>query len=764
MTATFNLVTSAPTVTEVSAEDSGTTAGGTAVTIKGTNLTGATEVKYGTTAVTCTGVIATCKVESATEIKATTPAHAAATVDVRVITPGGESAVNAPADQFTFVTPPSPPTVTEVTPSSGTTAGGTAVTIKGTNLTGATEVKYGTTAVTCTGVIATCKVESATEIKATTPAHAAATVDVRVITPGGESAVNAPADQFTFVTPPSPPTVTEVTPSSGTTAGGTAVTIKGTNLTGATEVKYGTTAVTCTGVIATCKVESATEIKATTPAHAAATVDVRVITPGGESAVNAPADQFTFVTPPSPPTVTEVTPSSGTTAGGTAVTIKGTNLTGATEVKYGTTAVTCTGVIATCKVESATEIKATTPAHAAATVDVRVITPGGESAVNAPADQFTFVTPPSPPTVTEVTPSSGTTAGGTAVTIKGTNLTGATEVKYGTTAVTCTGVIATCKVESATEIKATTPAHAAATVDVRVITPGGESAVNAPADQFTFVTMRTLTITKAGTGTGTVKCEINAGPSEACAGAGSYPNGTSVKLTATASGGSEFTGFSSGTGSASSCSTSPCTFTIEANSAVTATFNVEPPSEFALTVSLAGTGTGTVTSSPAGINCGIDCSEAFASGTEVTLTASSSSGSTFSGWSGACVGTGACKVTMSATRSVTATFTKESTPPPPGPGTAVVASTAKVKGGKALLKLTCKGEGACAGSLKLTAKIGGKKKVIGKGSFRLSAGASTTLKVKLSGAAKTALKKGPLKAKVSGSGVASSTVKLKLAR
>jgi hypothetical protein len=122
---------------------------------------------------------------------------------------------------------------------------------------------------------------------------------------------------------------------------------------------------------------------------------------------------------------------------------------------------------------------------------------------------------------------------------------------------------------------------------------------------------------------------------------------------------------------------------------------------------------------------------------------------------------------MSQSRSVTATFEKAPTPPPVA-GTAVVAGTAKVKGGKAQLKLTCTGEGPCKGSLKLTAKIksGGKTKslTIGKGSFSLAAGAKKTLKVKLSGPAKKALTKGPLKAKVKGSGVRASTVKLKLAK
>jgi DNA-binding beta-propeller fold protein YncE len=71
---------------------------------------------------------------------------------------------------------------------------------------------------------------------------------------------------------------------------------------------------------------------------------------------------------------------------------------------------------------------------------------------------------------------------------------------------------------------------------------------------------------------------------------------------------------------------------------------------------LEGTGSGTVTSSPAGINCGTSCTASFATGTAVILDASHSSGSTFSGWSTNCTGTGACNVTMNSDEFVTATF------------------------------------------------------------------------------------------------------------
>ncbi len=88
-----------------------------------------------------------------------------------------------------------------------------------------------------------------------------------------------------------------------------------------------------------------------------------------------------------------------------------------------------------------------------------------------------------------------------------------------------------------------------------------------------------------------------------------------------------------------------------------------PPSAYTLSVSKSGTGSGTV--SGTGISCGSDCSETYTSGTNVTLIANTNIGSSFIGWSGACSGTGTCSVSMTNTRSVTATFSLIPTPPPP---------------------------------------------------------------------------------------------------
>ena len=92
---------------------------------------------------------------------------------------------------------------------------------------------------------------------------------------------------------------------------------------------------------------------------------------------------------------------------------------------------------------------------------------------------------------------------------------------------------------------------------------------------------------------------------------------------------------------------------MNAAKSVTASFTQLP--KYSLTVTKAGTGT--VTSNPAGINCGSTCSFSFFKNTNVTLTPTSGNGYKFSGWSGACTGTGACVVSMTASKSVKATFT-----------------------------------------------------------------------------------------------------------
>jgi hypothetical protein len=125
---------------------------------------------------------------------------------------------------------------------------------------------------------------------------------------------------------------------------------------------------------------------------------------------------------------------------------------------------------------------------------------------------------------------------------------------------------------------------------------------------------------------------------------------TGVTLTATPSGSAVFAGWS---GACTGTSTT-CTLTMNGPKLVTASFSNKP----VLTVTKAGSGSGSVSSSPGGIDCGSDCREPYNAGTTVTLTATpANAASTFAGWSGGgCTGTGACVVTMDASKLVTATF------------------------------------------------------------------------------------------------------------
>jgi len=85
--------------------------------------------------------------------------------------------------------------------------------------------------------------------------------------------------------------------------------------------------------------------------------------------------------------------------------------------------------------------------------------------------------------------------------------------------------------------------------------------------------------------------------------------------------------------------------------------------EWTLNVNLAGNGTGVVTSVPAGISCGEDCTESYFTGTQITLTALAADDSTFGGWSGACAGTDTtCTINGEGGKTVTATFIGASEP------------------------------------------------------------------------------------------------------
>ena len=172
--------------------------------------------------------------------------------------------------------------------------------------------------------------------------------------------------------------------------------------------------------------------------------------------------------------------------------------------------------------------------------------------------------------------------------------------------------------------------------------------------------VRTLTVAKSGTGTGTVDSSPNG---ITCGGtcSATYTSGTTVSLSATPTTGATFTGWSgacTGTGG--------CAVVLDANKSATATFALSAPTTYALSVTKSGhRAPGPSPPARPGSTAAAPAVRAITTGTSVTLTAAAATGSTFTGWSGACSGTGTCAVSMTAARSVTATFTPSRPTPSP---------------------------------------------------------------------------------------------------
>jgi len=431
-----------PNVTGVS-PNRGPASGGTSVTLTGSDFSAAKEVKFGSANAT------SFTVNSRSSITTVSP-EGTGTVDVTVIDPEATSPVSS-ADQFSYVLPP---TVTSVSPAGGPEAGGTGVTVTvtGTDPNEITEVDFGLSP-------ASFFVNNQGSITAFSPAGEGV-VDVTVTAFGGRSLTSF-ADQFRYVPPP---TVTGVSPETGSGAGGTTVTITGTNLAEATTVRFGSSNASSVEANSDDSITAVAPIG--TPGE---TVDVTVTTLGGTSPTS-PADRFRYLQT-APLIVKKLSPNTGALSGGTPVIISGSAFVGATAVDFGSASAT------SFTVTSQNTIKAVAP-PGTGTVDVTVTTPEGTSPTSS-ADQFSYVA--SPPTVVKVSPSEAREIGRTRIAIKGTNFIGATEVHFGSAPATRFEVN-----ERGTAITAVDPAAVdKATVDVTVTTPEGTSAIT-PADRFTY--------------------------------------------------------------------------------------------------------------------------------------------------------------------------------------------------------------------------------------------------------------------------------------
>jgi hypothetical protein len=488
----------APTVTGIGPA-TGPAAGGTSVTIIGTNFTGATAVNFGT--VPATGVT----VNSATSITAVSPAAGIGTVHVTVVTPAGTSTTSN-ADLFTYAVPPTP-AITNLTPNSGLV--GSSVAIIGANL-GSTQ---GTSTVTFNGTAATSiSLWSDTSIVAVVPVGA--TTGNVVVTVSGVASAGVP---FTVTFPV--PVIAQLTPSSGVV--GVSVGIIGTNF----GMAQGTSTVTFNGTLVTLITSwTPTSIVAVVPTGA--TTGNVVVTVGGITSAGVP---FTITT--ALPTITGLSPTSATAGGvGFTLTVNGSNFDSSAKVNWNGSALATTYV-------SATQVTAAVPANliaASGTTSITVTTSAGTSSASS------FTVQLGSPTITGMNPTSAT-AGGSAftLTVNGMNFDSSAKVNWNGSALTTTYV-------SANQVTAAVPASlitSTGTATITVTTTAGTSSASTFTVQSAAPTITSISPTSATAGGSSFTLTVtgtNFDPSakvnwNGSALATTYANGTTVTANVPAS-------------------------------------------------------------------------------------------------------------------------------------------------------------------------------------------------------------------------------------
>lgn len=413
----------APAITSIS-PTSGIS--GSTVTITGTDLSATTAVKFGSTNATSFNVV------SDTSVTAVVP-NGVGVVDVTV-TAHGETATYA---SFTYSTG-----IVSVSPGTGDIAGGQTVTLTGIGFTDDDTVLFGTTPGTSVNANT-----DGTQLTVVTPAKAAGIVDITVT--NGTSSTSL-LQSFRFI---ADPTITDFSPKNGPLQGGTIVTVTGTNFFGDSDeliVLFGTVAATSVSPAA-----NGQSLTAVVPAMSGDNDTVKVTVTTKAGTILSSAD-FEY----RQQTITSVSPQYGPVGGGNIVTITGTNLLGATEVKFGSNAspniVSITNTV----------ITAVAPAGVGTVaVSVKI----GDTSV-AKQDAYTYLTAPS---VTSITPNIGAIAGGTTVTITGTNLKAISKVEFGVNPGTSVVINS-----AGTSLTVVTPARiAVGLVNVTLTGPGGVTIV-----------------------------------------------------------------------------------------------------------------------------------------------------------------------------------------------------------------------------------------------------------------------------------------------
>ncbi|PKN55038.1 MAG: hypothetical protein CVU56_23360 [Deltaproteobacteria bacterium HGW-Deltaproteobacteria-14] len=417
-------------------------AGGALVFITGTGFDPAMVVRFGAAQSPLVQVL------SGNAATALVPPGTAGLVDVTLVNPNNEQVVLTSG--FRYVAEASvagaPPALGAVSPGRGPTAGGTIVRIVGANFATDLRVFFGDTAATSVRVI------SPSVASAVVPAHAAGNVAVRVVNP--DDAADSLAGAFVYADPTGAPSVTATWPPTGPSSGGTWVTLDGADFAVGTTVWFGMIPAATTTVLGT------TRLVAVAPTAPVGSVDLTVVRPDG--AFVTVTDAFAYydvnTLPGEPPIIASVFPSVGDVIGGEDVSVIGSGFAAGARFYFGANEVAVQSVTAD------TQRVVLTAPHAPGTVKVTVVNPNGLT--SSKSDAFVYFAPP--PLIISVDPAVAAASGGSEITIRGKNFAAGAVVRLGASEISAFNTF------SPTIIKFYAPAHAPATLDVKVLNPDGQ--------------------------------------------------------------------------------------------------------------------------------------------------------------------------------------------------------------------------------------------------------------------------------------------------
>lgn len=236
------------------------------------------------------------------------------------------------------------------------------------------------------------------------------TVDVVVTNPSG--AAGTLKNGFKFQLPP--PIISGISPNSGFASQSTNVTITGTGFQQGAQVAIVNSSYACTNVTVAV---GGTSITCTVPSNRVGPANVVVTNPDDQRDI----DQGGFAYLPPNPTITSVTPATGSIAGGTSITVAGTGFVAGAAVSIG--GQSCTNVV----VASPLSLTCVTASGSQGGAEVAVTNPNGQAGANS--SSFSYVIPA--PDVTSIQPAGGDVSGGTTVTVGGSNLLSTTAVTIG---------------------------------------------------------------------------------------------------------------------------------------------------------------------------------------------------------------------------------------------------------------------------------------------------------------------------------------------